>query len=179
MQKKVFRTLIGAIALLGLTGCLPDYFPPTHVERRLGAKDLVGVWSLTTPSRELLGEMSLVDSSSCEGSIRFDPSGMCSFQSYSQSNEMCIVARGTWNLTYGDNLAIRGRKANVLEIWLDVKRPTGKRSYERLFFTEKHRSLILWHPLGDADARIFGEYNHTRGEAKGSPDLADSEQGII
>jgi hypothetical protein len=164
MRSEIVYVMTRAVALLSLTACLPDYFPPKNVTRRVQTDELVGTWILTKRSVDMLCAKDLVNSETCDQTITFSASGACSFRSYSQSAETCLSANGTWNLEYGDTLAARRQKSNVLEIRLDVVRPSGKRAYERLFFTEDKGMLILWHSLGDADARIYIEYTREKEE---------------
>ena len=145
--------IVAALATC-LTSCLPDYMPSRHLRRPLAATELFGTWTLTQESTFVLAKMGLSVPDHDGRSIVFQQSGKCLFHSYSQQAERFVWAEGKWQLQYSDSVD-RNRKANLIEIELDILNARGKKAYEPLYVSETNGMLTLWHYLGDADSRVF------------------------
>jgi len=150
--------LVGGICVsVLLSSCLPDYFPRRHLTRKVEDRELIGTWRLTDKSADVLRRAGLMANQSKQ-QIVFKAPGSCLFQGYSEAAHAFVEAEGNYTLEYGASHLAGRSKVNVLEINLGVLPETGKIAYQRLYFAERNGHLIVWHYLGDADARMHIDY---------------------
>ena len=148
-------SLVSLACVLALAGCGDDP-PQRHLTRPIGPQDVLGVWQMTTASRELLKRDGYVETPDQPYSITFNNDGWFKFDSVVDDVKggtytKCI---GTWRLDH-DVVVENESRANVVALQLLRK---NDRYYLKLSLTEDGGVLKLWNVYGEPKALEYIEY---------------------
>ena len=140
------------IALALLAGCFPDYFPRRKLKVNLSPVEMAGHWQLTADSADMLARH-YVPVTKADSSIDLFADGGCELHKFVDEEDL-FSGKATWKLEEGREDS-SDRKISVLHIMVH----TGERQGTALlYFTRKHRKLILWQYHSDPDGREYIEY---------------------
>jgi hypothetical protein len=149
MLKPGAASIIALVVITLLTGCLPDYFPRRKLRVTGSDHQIVGRWQLTSESATMMSHYSLHPLKA--SSLELSAGGHCELRDFT-TGEDAYSGTGTWAIEEESDDGSK-RKFSVLRV--AISREAG---FFSLYFTKRHRKIILWQYHDDPDGRQYVEY---------------------
>lgn len=130
-----------------------------HLKRKISAKDLVGIWQLTSSTKQLLGNDGFAFLPTQKLTLTLNSDGSLVFASILDNiqdrGSSYVKTTGSWQLLHDGTFENSITRSNIVNLQLSTGRIV------KLAINEQNGALKLWTYYDDPDSAKFVEYERS------------------